>query len=70
MTKPILTELSPTHIRVLQLLANGESQKEVMAALYYSHESAVRSNLRIIKRILKARNIHHAIYIATKKELI
>lgn len=61
--------LTPNEYKILQLVAKGLSNKEIGIHLFVSTHT-VKSHLSIILRKLKAENRSHAVYIATKSQII
>ena len=62
-------EFKTREIKILNLLANGLSDKEIAQKLHVS-EATIKANVMTLKRILGAENRQNLVYIACQKELI
>lgn len=61
--------LTTNEYKILQLVAMGLSNKEIAFNMYVSTHT-IKAHLSIILRKLKAENRSHAVYIATKSQII
>lgn len=61
--------LTLSEYKILRLIAHGFSNKEIAIHMFMSTHT-IKAHLSIILRKLKAENRSHAVYIATKRQII
>lgn len=64
-----MTEFTQREIKILNLLAQGNTDKEIAKKLSVS-EATIKASVRTLKRIMGAENRQHLVFIACKRDFI
>lgn len=65
-----VTELHAVHIEILSRFAAGETNEAIMQNMHFGSKGTVAYYQYQATRLLEAKNLTNAVYIATKRGLI